>query len=95
VDEKVRSNGEEWRWRGMETDQESSYSVVTTWFQKLQADKLWLMLRLVASDDSAIAEPWFRYKKRIMVSRPVFWRLEDIIEYDMYSLKVFKQLFAL
>jgi len=65
------------------------------WLQKLQADKLWPMLWLVASDDSAIAEPWLRYKKGTMVSRPVFWRLENIMEYDMYSLKVFKQLFAL
>jgi hypothetical protein len=70
-------------------------SVAMAWLQKLQADKPWPMLRLVASDDSAIAELWLKYKKGKMVSRPVFQRLEDIMEYDMYSLKLFKQLFAL
>ena len=61
-------------------------SVATAWLQKLQADKPWPMLWLVASDDSAVAEPWLRYKKGQMVSRPVFWRLEDIMEYDIYYL---------
>jgi hypothetical protein len=52
------------------------------------------MLRLAASDDSAVAEPWLRYKKGKKVRRPIFWMLGDIGAYCMYYLKIFKLLFA-